>query len=128
KMIHRTIIVIVSVFLLTGCMYPSENLNQNQLANDAQLQMVQVAIDQYSEANDGLLPIVTKDNDTPLYQKYLIDFTLLKNQNLMQSIPGTAFENGGHYQYILVDVEENPTVKVIDLRLTDEIRSIQQRL
>ncbi|GAE91357.1 ABC transporter periplasmic binding protein yphF [Gracilibacillus boraciitolerans JCM 21714] len=127
-MVHKRIIILLSIFYLTGCMYPSENLSQNQISNDAQLQMVQLAIDQYQEQKNGLLPILTKESDTPLYQKYLIDFSLLKQQGLIQAVPGTAFENGGSYQYVLVDVEENPTVKVIDLHLSDEIRSIQQRL
>ncbi|MFD2655370.1 hypothetical protein [Gracilibacillus thailandensis] len=127
-MVHKLIVFTFSLILLTGCMYPSENLSQNQISNDTQLQLVQNAIDLYAEQNDGILPIVTKESDTPLYQKYLIDFSLLKQQGLIQAIPGTAFENGGSYQYVLVDVEENPTVKVIDLHLTDELRTIQQRL
>lgn len=127
-MLHRAISLILGLIILTGCMYPSDNLSKNQLTNDAQLQTVQIAIDQYVEANGGILPIYTKESNTPLYQKYVIDFSLLKNQNLIQDIPGTAFENGGHYQYILTDVERQPTVKVIDLRIADEIRSLQQRL
>ncbi|WP_066193189.1 MULTISPECIES: hypothetical protein [Gracilibacillus] len=116
------------LLFLAGCMYPSENLNENQLSNDAQLQVVQQAIDQYQTQNNGLLPIVTKEEETPLYQKYLIDFNLLKQQGLIETLPGTAFENGGSYQYVLVDVEENPTVKVLDLRITSEMRELEQRL
>ncbi len=127
-MLHKWIIILLSIFILTGCMYPSENLSQNQISNDAQLEIVQQAIDQYAEQSNGLLPIYTKENETPIYQKYLVDFTLLKRQGLLQTVPGTAFENGGSYQYVLVDVENNPTVKVIDLHLSDEIRTIQQRL
>ncbi|MGP4041345.1 hypothetical protein ACTWP4_15800 [Gracilibacillus sp. D59] len=127
-MLHKFIVFGFSIILLTGCMYPSENLSQNQISKDSQLQLVQNAIDLYAEQNNGMLPIVTKESDTPLYQKYIIDFSLLKQQGFIQSIPGTAFENGGSYQYVLVDVEEKPTVKVIDLHLTDEIRTIQQRL
>ncbi len=127
-MLHKFIVFAFSLILLTGCMYPSDNLSQNQISNDSQLQLVQNAIDLYAEQNNGMLPIVTKESNTPLYQKYIIDFSLLKQQGLIQSIPGTAFENGGSYQYVLVDVEENPTVKVIDLHLADEIRTIQQRL
>ncbi|UOQ47571.1 hypothetical protein MUN88_16125 [Gracilibacillus caseinilyticus] len=127
-MLHKFTALLLSVILLAGCMYPEENLSENQISNDTQLQTVQQAINQYSEQTGGLLPIQTKENDTPLYQKYVIDFSMLKQNGLIQSIPATAFENGGSYQYVLVDVEENPTVKVIDLHLTDEIRTIQQRL
>ncbi|WP_058307575.1 hypothetical protein [Gracilibacillus massiliensis] len=127
-MLHKKMIIILSIFILTGCMYPSENLSKNQISNDSQLQMVQQAIEQYREQNNGLLPIYTKENETPLYQKYVIDFSMLKRQGLLQTAPGTAFENGGSYQYVLVDVEENPTVKVIDLHVADQVRTIQQRL
>ncbi|SHN19701.1 hypothetical protein [Gracilibacillus kekensis] len=127
-MLHKRMILILSIFILSGCMYPSENLSQNKISNDAQLQMVQQAIEQYAEQNNGLLPIYTKENETPLYQKYMIDFSMLKRNGLLQTVPGTAFENGGSYQYVLVDVEKNPTVKVIDLNVADQVRTIQQRL
>lgn len=109
-------------------MYPSDNLSRNQVANDAQLNMVQQAVNQYVAQNDGRIPIYTKENDTPIYQKYIIDFNLLKQNNLIQTVPGTAFENGGVYQYVLIDVETEPLVKVIDLRVSDQIRELQQRL
>ncbi|GAB2574472.1 hypothetical protein [Gracilibacillus alcaliphilus] len=118
----------LSLLFLAGCMYPSENLTQNQISNDTQLQIVQQAVDQYQTDSGGMLPIITKESDTPLYQKYLIDFPLIRQQGLIETIPATAFENGGNYQYILVDVEENPTVKVIDLRLASEMREFEQRL
>ncbi len=116
------------LIVLTGCMYPEEELAQNQISNDTQLQVVQHAVDQYVERKNGFIPIVTKDNDTPIYLKYVIDFNLLKSESLIQSIPPTAFEAGGTYQYILIDVEENPTVKVVDLKVADQMRQVQQNL
>ncbi|ENH97346.1 hypothetical protein J416_05008 [Gracilibacillus halophilus YIM-C55.5] len=116
------------MILLSGCMYPEENLQKNQLSNDRQLQMVQQAIDQYVKDENGLVPIHTKESDTPLYQKYVIDFQKLKQGNYLQSIPATAFENGGAYQYVLINPETNPTVKVIDIRVVDQLRPIQQQL
>lgn len=106
-------------------MYPSGQLSKNQVPNEIQLEMVQRAISQYAENNNGLLPIRTKDMDTPIFQKYLIEFTKLKEQGLLDSTPGTAFENGGVYQYVIITPEDNPTVKVIDLRLAEQIRSLQ---
>lgn len=126
--LRNNFLLILLLLMLSGCMYPQEQLSQNELTNDAQLHMVQQAINQYQERNEGRLPIITKDQDTPIYQKYLIDFTLLKQQGLIQSIPGSAFENGGFYQYVLIDVETEPTVKVIDLRVTDQLREVQQKL
>src|SRR5699024_12066160 len=83
--------------ILTGCHYPENELKENDVSNDAQLEMVQTAVNQYQEETDGLVPIKTKDNDTDKYQKYLIDFSLLQDEQLLQEIPGSAYENGGSY-------------------------------
>ena len=90
--------------------------------------MVQTAVLQYVEETNGLVPIKTKSNDVDIYEKYLVDFSLLKEHQLLSEIPGTAYENGGVYQYTLVTPEEDPRVKLIDLRMTEEIRSVNVKL
>lgn len=65
--------------------------------------------------------------ETPLYLKYPIDFSKL-TPRFLSDAPGNAFENGGIFQYILIDVEDNPTVKVFDLRIAEKIREIKLRL
>ncbi|MBM7569820.1 hypothetical protein [Aquibacillus albus] len=124
---HITFSVII-IFFLSGCLYPNNQLTKNKVPNDVQLQMVQDAVEQYVDLNQGLVPIQTKSNDTPIFQKYLLDFSKLKQQNLISSTPGTAFENGGYYQYVLINPEDNPTVKVIDLRSTEKLRSVQHAI
>ncbi|WP_186577810.1 hypothetical protein [Aquibacillus kalidii] len=114
--------------LLSGCFYPNSQLSKNQVPNDVQLEMVQNAVDQYVERQQGLVPIKTKTNDTPIFEKYLLDFSLLKQEGIMQSVPGTAFENGGLYQYVLITPEDNPRVKLIDLRISAQLRTVKQRL
>lgn len=109
-------------------MYPSGELSHNQTPNEVQLQSVQLAVEQYQENNQGLIPIDTKPNETPIFQKYVIDFSKLKNAGFISDIPGTAFENGGSYQYVLINVENNPTVKVIDLRIAQELRKVEYEL
>jgi hypothetical protein len=109
-------------------MFPDSERAENQAPHDTQLKMVQSAVDTYQEETDGLLPIRTKPSDTPIFEKYLVDFNLLKEQNAIAEIPGNAFENGGYYQYILLDPEEDPKVKVIDLRVTEDLRSVNLRL
>ena len=113
----------VLVTLLVGCLYPEERKAQNQIPYEDQLQNVQNAVDQYYEDHQ-VLPIMNRDHDTPIYQKYPIDFSKLMPRYI-QDPPGNAYENGGVYQYVLVDVEENPTVKLIDLRIVEEIRAYQ---
>lgn len=115
------------MLLLTGCLYPQDRLTQNQVPYQDQLAAVQSAVNQYREESGGLLPIKDRDMETPIYQKYPIDFNKL-SPKYMQEPPGTAYENGGVYLYVLVDVEENPTVKLIDLRISEQIRDLNVRI
>lgn len=120
----RTTLVLTIVLLLSGCLYPKSELAQNKVPNEDQLELVQSAVLKYQENTNGLMPIKTKPADTPVFEKYLIDFSAMKENNVLTEIPGNAFENGGIYQYTLITPEENPRVKLIDLRITEELRSI----
>lgn len=122
------LIMVMSTVLLSGCLYPKEELAKNQIPNESQLEMVQNAVDQYVEMTNGLVPIKTKPSDVDIYEKYLIDFTTLKENNLIAEIPGSAYENGGAYQYIIMNPEDDPQVKLIDLRITDKLREIYVKL
>ncbi|MDR7075273.1 hypothetical protein J2Y03_000261 [Neobacillus niacini] len=121
-----TLLVLTSLFL-TGCMYPSEKLTQNQIPYEDQIQAVQQAVNSFKEDNGGILPIKTRDAVTPIYQKYPIEFKKIAPKYLAEP-PGNAFESGGIFQYVLVDVETNPTVKLLDLRMVDTIRDIKLRI
>ena len=103
--------LVFMVFILSGCLYPKSELAQNQIPYEEQLNMVQTAVD-----------------ETPIFEKYLIDFSLLKERGLLASIPGNAYEMGGVYQYVLITPEEDPRVKLIDLRLTEALRSVHFKL
>jgi hypothetical protein len=127
KKFHFLLPFILVLSMLTGCMYPEENLVQNQVPYKDQLDSVQAAVNQFKEANGGILPIKTKDAETPIYQKYPIDFNKIVPRYLSEP-PGNAYENGGLFQYVLVDVEENPTVKLLDLRMAETIREIRMRI
>lgn len=124
----RTALVLVIVLLLSGCLYPKSELAKNQVPHEDQLELVQSAVLKYKENTNGMMPIRTKPADTPIFEKYLIDFHMMKENNVLSEIPGNAFESGGIYQYALITPEEDPRVKLIDLRITDELRSINVRL
>lgn len=117
-----------TIVLLTGCLYPEENLQKNQVPNEIQMQSVQMAVTEYQKANNGRLPIKNRDSDTPIFEKYPIDFKVLKQYGFLPSTPGNAFEEGGIYQYVLINVETEPTVKVIDLTISDEIRNLYMKI
>lgn len=120
--------IFVAVIFLSGCLYPHERKSSVQATPyQDQLKLVQSAVDEFQKANGGLLPIQTKDMSTPLYQKYPIDFNRLAPRYMAEP-PSTAYESGGDYQYVLVDVENNPTVKLIDVKMAGKIRDIKLRV
>lgn len=125
-MVFVLLFLITSIFL-TGCAYPEDKLLQNQIPYEDQINSVQTAVDKYQEDSGGLLPIKTKENETPIYRKYLLDFKKLIPQYMAEA-PGNAYESGGIFQYVLIDVETDPTVKIFDLRIAETIRDINLRI
>ncbi|WP_414043028.1 hypothetical protein [Macrococcus animalis] len=121
------ILMFVLTFVLSGCMYPKEELAQNQVAPVDQLKMVQTAVDSFQKDSGGLLPIKERDMSYEIYVKHPVDFEKLKPKYLSQ-LPGSSFEMGGYYQYVLMDVEKDPTVKLIDLRTSETLKELRIRL
>lgn len=113
--------------LLTGCnVYSVDEEVQVDIPYPEQIESIQRAVDTYQEATGGLLPIKTKDVETDIYIKYPIDFSMIVPEHT-EKIPSSAYEKGGFFQYVLMDVEENPTVKVVDLRAAERIRELNLR-
>ncbi|MEH7387408.1 hypothetical protein V7147_18620 [Bacillus sp. JJ1521] len=123
----QLLVIVFSLSLLTGCLYPQDKLAQNQLPYEDQIASVQRAVEQFQEASGGLLPIKTRDMETPIYQKYPIDFIRLSPKYIAEP-PGNAYETGGVYLYVLVNVETNPTVKLLDVRISEKIRELNIRV
>jgi len=120
--------ILIFILLLSGCMFPQSELSKNQIPNEEQLALVESAVLQYKDQTNGLVPIKTNSSDVPLYEKYVIDFTTLKEAQLINEIPGTAYENGCFYQYVIITREEESRVKLIDLRVTDKLREVNVKL
>lgn len=120
--------IILLITILSGCMFPNNELAKNKVPNEDQLLTVQKAVEAFAEDSGGLLPIKTKGADADIYEKYLIDFKKLKDTNFISEIPGNAYENGGIYLYTIVNPEDNPEVKLIDLQLSEKIRMINVKL
>lgn len=120
-----TVVTMLTV-LLAGCGYKSGYEPENLLPYEDQLVAVQTAVDSFQEDTSGLLPIKTRDLETDQYIKYPVDFSKIIPSKLGKA-PANSFEAGGIYQYVLMDVEENPTVKLVDLRIADTLRDINYR-
>ena len=119
-------IVTILITFLAGCGYKSGYEPENLLPYEDQLNAVQTAVNSFREDSNGLLPIKTRNMDTDQYIKYPIDFSKIIPSKLGQA-PDNSFEAGGIYQYVLMDVEDNPTVKLVDLRIADTLRDINYR-
>ncbi|MNR12843.1 hypothetical protein D3C85_1292200 [compost metagenome] len=65
---------------------------------------------------------------TPLYEKYVIDFPKLQKANLLSAVPANAFESGGVFNYVLVDAETKPTVKLLDLAAYQSVEDVQKKV
>ena len=125
----QKILAFLSIFiclLLTGCLYQKEDGLKNY-PDERSIETVQKAVDAYREDNGGVLPLKNKEANTDIYTKYLIDFNRLIPSYLSE-IPKNAFEQGGVFQYTIVNPEDHPTVKIFDLRIAEKIRDIQLRI
>lgn len=112
------------MLLLSGCLYPKERRMENQVPNTFYLEATQKAIEQYQQET-GVLPIVTKPLETPIFEKYEIDFSKLMPKYL-PDVPANAFEKGGVYKYVMIDVETKPTVRLIHLGIVSKVADVQQ--
>lgn len=113
-------------FILSGCLYPEDD-QAKRLPNEVEVEAVQKAVDNYYQDNDGILPIKNKDDETDMFMKYLVDFKRIVPQYLSE-IPKNAYENGGVFQYVIMNPETYPTVKIFDLRIAEKIREVNYRL
>jgi hypothetical protein len=122
----QALLLICLAIVLSGCMYPSEMKVENQIPGQDQIDAVQRAVNEYRE-DTGVLPIKNRDMDTDIFIKYLIDFEKIVPKYL-SSAPSNAYEKGGIFQYVIWDPENNPTVKLVDLRIPDKIRDVNARM
>lgn len=114
------------IFVLSGCMYPSEKTTGQEIPYADQLESMQKAVDAFQQDSGGLLPIKTRELETDIYIKYPIEFAKLVPA-FTEKIPSNAYETGGIYQYVLTNVETDPTVKLVDLRSAERIRDLNLR-
>lgn len=120
-------LALCGIVLLSGCLYPNELMTANQAPPNEYITVVQSAVDAYRQKT-GVLPIKNSEMDTPIYEKYVIDFKRLKDQHVLSTIPANAFENGGTNLYVLVHVETKPEVKLLDLRSYQQVGDLQKQV
>lgn len=126
KFLRQMMMLLLSVSVLSACGYQSGYQPDNVNPYPEQLDQVQQAVNRFQEDTGGLLPIKNRDQNVDQYIKYPIDFQKLI-PSYMGKVPPNSFEAGGIYQYVMRDVEENPTVKLVDLRVTEILRDLNFR-
>lgn len=123
---RNILLLLPLIVLLSGCLYPEERRNAHQPPDDAQIATVQQAVEAFQESTDGLLPIKTIE-DPQEFMKYQIAFERLIPTYLADH-PANAYEAGGTYQYVIMDAEDAPVVKIADLQIFEALRSLQLRI
>lgn len=121
-----TMLFFSMTLLLGGCLFPGEDEGQGKIPYDEHIESIQRSVEAYRTDTGGLLPIKERELGTDLYIKYPIEFSKIIPK-YTEKIPSSAYEKGGIFQYVLVDVEENPIVKVVDLRAAEMIRDLNMR-
>ncbi|TMV51299.1 hypothetical protein FE783_05820 [Paenibacillus mesophilus] len=111
--------------VLSGCMYPKEMRKENQATAAESILVVQNAVDRYKEKN-GVLPIKNSEAETPIYEKYVLDLKKLTQGPYLGQVPGIAFEKGGSFLFVLVNPEQKPEVKLMDITGYQKAGDIQK--
>ncbi|WP_052476371.1 hypothetical protein [Cohnella kolymensis] len=104
KVARRMAVMMMSsaLMFMTGCLYPDDHTPGSNVSARESVLTVQDAVDRYQEQT-GLLPIQNAGEAVPVYEKYKIDFGKLQRMNFLANMPSMAFENGGDYQFLIVD-------------------------
>lgn len=117
------VLFVIMSMTLQGCLYPKEMHKESQQSVREGVLLVQNAVDQYQK-DTGLLPLVSSDESVPRYEKFRVNFELLKRRDLLSAIPGSAFESGGSGVYLIIDEETTPKVKVMDLLTSQRVNDL----
>lgn len=121
----KLLAVLLLFWICSGCLYPVEERPQNPAAGKEYLLVVQNAVNEYQKET-GLLPIRNSTLETPLYEKYIIDFKMLTNRGFLSEIPSNAFEKGGGNYYLILNEETKPEVKLLSLSLFQQVEKVQK--
>lgn len=130
RFFSRTVaIVALSIPLLTlsGCLYPDDQTPGGEASAREAVLTVQDAVDRYFEQT-GVLPIENADESVPTYEKYKVDLDKLQRSDYLGSIPPIAFEKGGRFQFLIIDEETKPQVKLLDLSVYQQVGEVQKKV
>ncbi|SER42877.1 hypothetical protein [Salisediminibacterium halotolerans] len=117
---------LAGLILMSGCLAEGGSNGSEAVPSEDELNRVESAVEQYREETE-VLPIQTRDAETPEFRRYPIDFQRL-TAGYLSEIPGNSFERGGIFQYVIVDPEESAEVRLIDLRAANIIQELERKI
>lgn len=130
RQLPRTIALgLLSLILisLTGCLYPDDQTPGGNVSAREAILTVQDAVDRYQQQT-ALLPIQNAKESVPVYEKYKVDFGKLQRMGYISNVPSAAFESGGSYQFLIIDEETKPQVKLLDLTVFQKVNDVQKKV
>lgn len=113
--------------VLTGCLYPKDQLAQNRMPPRDAVRLVQAAVDDYRR-DTGLLPIKNAGPETPRYEKYIVDLAKLQRTGYLSDLPAAAFEKGGNYYFLVLNEETEPIVRLMNIAVLQQLNDVQSRV
>lgn len=117
--------LIISMLILSGCLFPQDQRGQQDVPYEDQRVAVENAVHEFRDVT-GVLPIETREHDTPEFRRYPVNFKDL-NPYLSQ-LPVNAFENGGVYQYVILNPEDEMNVRLLDIRTSRALQEVQRSI
>ncbi len=132
---RRTMLLValaaIGILLLAGC---GGRQHGSGTSGHAQLQpaavkesivLVRYGVEEYRKLT-GVFPIRNSTEQTPIYEKYVIDLRKLKDRGLISQFPIFAFENGGTYQYVLVNPDGAYEIKLMDVAAFQRANAVER--
>lgn len=122
-----SITVALLSLLLSGCLYPQTDSSSTTIVSKESMRNVQAAIDQYMN-DKGILPIHNSDSSVDRYEKFRVNFDMLKKEGYVDVLPSSSFEGGGNYYFLILNEDTEPTVKAQSIYLIQKMVDVQQKV
>lgn len=122
--IQRLLFVSLLCLCCAGCLYPQDKRQQLDRLPE-QINQVQSGVDAYMQTH-STPPYTYKKEERPFTTHYLVDFKVL--QSTGAEIPPSAFEKGGNFLYVLINMEKKPIVRLYDLRIQKKVGDVESAI
>jgi len=113
--------------LLSGCLYPQTDSSSTSTVSKESMRNVQAAIEQYMNEK-GILPIHNSDSTVDRYEKFRVNFDVLKKERYIDMLPSSSFEGGGNFYFLVLNEDTEPIVKAQSIYLIQKIIDLQRQV